>query len=489
LYKSSFVGRSRELETLNALWTADKATLLILSGRRRVGKTRLLTHWLQQNPGSGLYWVAEPTSALTQLRSFSQALMAFVDPDSPIPADFAFTTWEQALSQLALFSQNRRIAIFIDEITYLIDVDPDFVGTLQKVWDHRLSKANVMLALSGSQMGMMKKHLVDYQAPLHGRATAQMLLPPLPFGATGEYFPDYSAFERVQIYAMWGGVPAYWERLDPKKSVTENLRQTVLPAHAWMVDESRILLQDFITDLHNYVGILRAVADGQQALSDISKRTGLTGSKISFYLSVLRDTGFVDRKVPISQRDTDSRKGRYCATDPYLRFFYKFLSAYQSKLALGQIQQMLELIEEEMPAFIEANTWQELCRDWVLLASANGDIPVPVEDVGSEWAGSSMLEVVGISGKYKSLVLGNCFWRDEPADIADLRAMIKKTSLIAQDDSAVYYTGFSANGWTEEAQREASAIAMAKGQHKWQTVGIRLLDLADVDADFARWSV
>ena len=79
---------------------------------------------------------------------------------------------------------------------------------------------------------------------------------------------------------------------NPELPVIENLRRNILPAHAWMVDESRILLQDFITDLHNSVGIMRAIADGQQALSDISGRTGLNSSKASFYLSVLRDTGF-----------------------------------------------------------------------------------------------------------------------------------------------------------------------------------------------------
>lgn len=78
-----------------------------------------------------------------------------------------------------------------------------------------------------------------------------------------------------------GGVPAYWERLDANLSIEQNLRRNILPAHAWMIDESRILLQDFITDLHNYVGILRAIAEGEQSMSEISKRTGMASSKAS----------------------------------------------------------------------------------------------------------------------------------------------------------------------------------------------------------------
>lgn len=489
MFRGAFVARSRELELLDELWGSKKATLLILSGRRRVGKTRLLTHWLNQHPDHGLYWVAEPASALTQLRSFSQALMAFVDPESPLPTDFTFASWELALSQLALHAQNRRIAVFIDEVTYLIDVNPEFVGILQKVWDHRLSNSNLMLALSGSQMAMMQSHLLDYEAPLYGRATAQMQLPPLPFGATSQYFPEYSAADRVRIYAMWGGVPAYWERLNPEKTIVENLRHNVLPAHAWMVDESRILLQDFITDLHNYVGILRAAADGNQALSQIAKRTGLNSSKASFYLSVLRDTGFVKRQVPVSQRGTDSRRGRYVVTDPYLRFFYRFMSAYQSKLALGQMQQMVQLIQEEMPTFIEANTWRELCREWTLLASANDALPLPIDDVGGEWARSYVIDVVGISDKHRALVLGDCFWRQRPMGVKAIQELVKKAAHIAEEAWSVYFVLFSAAGWTEQARAEAEALAQGSGRQRWQPAGIRLLDLEEVDADLTRWSV
>ncbi|MBK9052945.1 MAG: ATP-binding protein, partial [Chloroflexi bacterium] len=95
--RKAFVGRSRELETLDNLWTLPNAALLILYGRRRVGKTRLLTRWLRAHANDGLYWVAEPASELTQLRSFSQAILNFFDPNTRTPPEFSFATWEQAL--------------------------------------------------------------------------------------------------------------------------------------------------------------------------------------------------------------------------------------------------------------------------------------------------------------------------------------------------------------------------------------------------------
>ncbi len=310
-----------------------------------------------------------------------------------------------------------------------------------------------------------------------------------------EYFPNYAAKERVSIFTMWGGVPAYWERLEPSQSVMENLRQIVLPANAWMVDESRILLQDFITDLHHYVGVMRAIADGQQAMSYISKRTGLYSSKVSFYLSVLRDTGFVVREVPVTQLGTDSRRGRYRVTDPYLRFFYRYISANQSKLALGQFSPALTLIEESLPAFIEANTWRELCREWTLRASANGQIPVPLEEMGGEWSQSFEIGVAGISMAERSLVIGNCYWQDTPmgSDVISELAQNVNAILPKEDEVwRVYVTMFSLSDWTENAQEQARNIVVAtanRGRRRWRSVGIRLLDLATVDADLAQWSV
>ena len=213
----------------------------------------------------------EATSALDQLRSFSQALHDFENPDLPAPLDFTFPNWDFALRKVALLAKEERMVLFMDEFTYLLDVSPSFVGVFQKVWDHYLSKSNVMLVLSGSQMGMMQKHLLSYDAPLYGRSSAQIKLAPLSFGTTGHYFPGYSAEERIKIYATWGGIPAYWERLDKNLSVIENIQRQLQPSNSWMLDEPRLLLQDFINDPHNYVGILRAIARGDWTFSEISK--------------------------------------------------------------------------------------------------------------------------------------------------------------------------------------------------------------------------
>lgn len=258
----TFKGRVRELNLLDELWQAPDATFLVLYGRRRVGKTRLLEQWIQKSQARTLYWMAEPSSAADQLRSFSQALYNFANPNAPAPPDFSYATWAQAWQQVAVLAQRERLVLFIDEFTYVLAISPGIAGVLQNAWDHTLNQTNLFLVLSGSHLGMMQRHMLSYQAPLYGRATSKLHLQPMPFGYTQDFFPNYRLDERVAIYAIFGGVPAYWERIDPTSSISDNIRRQLLTPNNLMQAEPRLLLQDFVQEPHNYVSILRAIADG-----------------------------------------------------------------------------------------------------------------------------------------------------------------------------------------------------------------------------------
>ena len=411
--KFKFLDRERELELLDQLWHSPHAEFLILYGRRRVGKTALLSEWIQRFSPRALYWVASPTSAATLLRSFSQALYNFSNPGAPAPATFTYATWEQAFSQVASLAERERLALFIDEFTYLLEVFPGIAGQLQNLWDHLLSQKDLFLCLSGSHLGMMKREFLSYQAPLYGRASAQLHLQPFHFGSTPRFFPNYSAVDRVAIYTIFGGVPAYWERIDPSKSISHNIRSNLLTPNNLLQAEPRLLLQDFITEPHNYIGILSAIANGAHVVKEISSVTGLPSGHVSKYLSVLTDTGFVERRIPVTEKGP-SRSGRYHISDPYLRFYFRFLESRQEQLALGIQEQALAEISKHMIDFIGTYTWEEICREWTLRAGAAGALPYLPDKVGSAWTAEAQVDVVGINSMEKTLILGECKWTRTP---------------------------------------------------------------------------
>lgn len=204
----------------------------------------------------------------------------------------------------------------MDEFTYLIALEQGFAGVLQNVWDHQLKNSNIFLIISGSHLGRMERGVLSYQAPLYGRATSKLHLQPLPFKATVGMFPKYKADERVALYAIFGGVPAYWEQFDPDLSLDRNIKKHLLGDANLNEDRPRLLLQDFVSDIHNYASILRAIAYGYRTPKEIASAAGLNERHISMYLSNLLQTVFAERRVPVT-KSSASRQGRHHMIDPF----------------------------------------------------------------------------------------------------------------------------------------------------------------------------
>lgn len=488
--RAPFIGRFRELGEFNRLYQSQKAEFLILYGRRRIGKTRLITHWMEIEKPRVFFWIAEPTSSTDQLRSFSQAVFRFESPQAQPPQDMSYGDWRTAFEALSRLAEKDRLAVIIDEFTYLLEAEPAVSAYLQHAWDHTLSKSNLFLTISGSHLGMMYRQVLSYQAPLYGRSTANILLQPLPFGVTGSFYPDYAADERVAVYAMLGGVPAYWERFDPQRSVTENIRGEFLNYSASMHDEPRLLLADFLHDPHNYVSIFRAIANGAGTPKEIARISGLEEKHIPQYLNVLTETGFIARRVPVTQPPA-SRMGRHFITDPFLRFYYRFLARRQSQLALGVDEQALEEIKRHLLDFIGTYTWEELCQEWLLRSTGRNRLPFLPDQVGGAWTRKAQVDVVGINSMEKTLILGECKWSPKAMGQDVVDTLIQKSAEFIPTEGhwRVHYLGFARGGWLNEAQSFAKTFQKAaiKGEN-WQAVGISLLNLSQVDQDLKDWS-
>ncbi len=486
----AFIGRKQEIEALNTFWQRNGASLLVVYGRRRVGKTSLLTHWLQTQPiPHALYWVAQPSSAADQLRQFSQAVYRFENPDGTSLETFSYQSWEQALEQVARLAETKRLTLIIDEFTYLLARSPELAGLFQNVWDHLLKQRNLFLIICGSHLGMMQRHVLAYQAPLYGRASAQMHVQPLPFGSTQAYFPAYDAAERVAIYAMFGGVPAYWERIEQSLSISENIRQQLLSPNNLMQAEPRLLLQDFVREPDNYISIFSAIANGYRTQKEMKTFTGLAQGHISSYLNVLESANFIERRIPITA-GARSRQSRYHITDPYLRFYYRFLTARQSQLALGVQEPALAEIRRHLLDFIGTYTWEEICREWVLRAGAAGKLSYLADQVGSYWDKTVQVDVVGINRMEKTLILGECKWSPKQMGTDILKTLVTKTEKVVpnQGNWRVLYVGMARGGWSSSGQSYAGRKAAVSSGKNWQATDAVLVDLNQIDTELASWS-
>jgi AAA+ ATPase superfamily predicted ATPase len=474
-----FVDRRRELQALERFWHVPQAGLMILLGRRRVGKTRLLTHFFENSSTpDALYWTATTHGTGFQLRDFTQILLRYAARFGvPQAADFVFPDWEEAFRFLAdtVASADEPQFIVLDEFTYLIRNDPAITSVVQKVWDHHLSRQpQLKLILTGSLVGMMEREALSYQAPLYGRATSLLRLHPLPFAALSELFGERTAAERVAIYAVTGGVPAYLELFDRVPSFGQALHEECFGPGSIMLTDSALILHEQLQEPQIYESVLSAVAGGFHTWNDIAHMAGVSESSLGHYLKVLQELELIERRDPVLARP-GGRRGRYYVRDHFLRFYYRFVVPHITAIERGYLTAAVDQISAGMRAFIGTYVFEELCREWVLAAAATDDLGFHPEVIGSYWrrhrGAGVQLDVVAANKRERRLFIGEAKWGTGPVGRKVLVDLVQRSKRMPQvaEGWMVDYALFAREGFTD-ATREAAS-----------EVGARLISLPEME--------
>ena len=463
-----FVGRQRELQTLESFYRSPEAGLLILYGRRRIGKTRLITHFLEnhkENPN--FFWVATTHSEAFQLRDFSQAIMRH-DPrmTGPPTEDFTFPGWEAALEHMAdvVELEDRPHLVILDEFTYLLRNEPAISSVFQKVWDHRLSGiSQLKLILTGSLIGMLARQVFSYQAPLYGRATSQIRLRPLPYAAIQELFPERSADERVAIFGVTGGVPAYLELFTRTKDFISGLSDQCLAPGSIMLTDPAVILYEQLQEPQTYESILSAIASGFHQWSDIAKMAGVTETALGHYLKVLQELEFIEKRDPVLAEPT-SKRGRYYVNDNFLRFYYRFIVPQLSAIERGYQEATATKIQAELRAFLGTHVFEELCREWIWAAAMSSHLDFVPEEVGSYWrryrGKGVQLDVVAAAPREKRLLIGEAKWSRKPVSRRVLTDLVQRSQRMPQvaEGWQTHYVLFAREGFTDALEEYAKSV-------------------------------
>ncbi|HSG41902.1 MAG TPA: ATP-binding protein [Anaerolineales bacterium] len=455
-----FVDRLQELAFLNNLLKRQHpgpAQMVLLYGRRRVGKTSLLLHWSAQAGIQATYWAAEKEPAALQRRKLYAALLNMPVNRAPI-----FESWADVWNAASeLINEQKRILI-LDELPYAAEADSAMLSALQHAWDHHFKSSNLILVLCGSQVHTMKT-LLSHQSPLFGRITGQWHLQPLTFSSLREFFPDWPVEERVAAYAIVGGIPAYLEWLDPYRNLTQNIREVMLSPGSMFVAEPTFLLYDEVREPNIYLAVLKAIGQGAHTLNDISNASLIGKAHLSSYLTRLQELYLVERRLPATvpiRGLRKSRMGRYHLSDPYFRFYFRFLAPFHDTLTFDP-DRVLARVKDGLRAFVGQTAFEQLSREWVIGQGKKGQLPFEPEVVGSHWSASVQVDVVTINWHEKQILLGECKWGLDGIDRQIVRELIEqkmpKVMAGLPDggiDWRVHYAIFSRGGVTQAALAE-----------------------------------
>ncbi len=340
-----FVNRNIELRELDA--AAKRGGLLVVFGRRRVGKTRLLRQWLQSH--AGLY-----SQAIEAQRDL-QIQQVFADIRPQLDTQLVPKTWPELFEILSL--QKRRWVLCLDEFPYLTAMDSSLPSRLQKWLDHSLPRG-CLLIVAGSSTRMMHDLFLHRAAPLYGRARKLLQIQPM----------DYPAFcdacnlqpgdpESFEKFACVGGIPKYWEFVESGQNAVALADSLYFDYAPYMEQEPQRLLRDEGVIGLNAVAVLQAVGRGAERPSEIASRLGTAQTNLSRLLQQLLDSSILTRELPFGESMRSTKKVLYRIQDPTMRFWFRVYSPHQSRWRTYTATEKRTLIHGHA-----ATVFEDFCR-------------------------------------------------------------------------------------------------------------------------------
>lgn len=404
-----FVDRQKEQTRLQAALSRKKPQFIVVYGRRRIGKSTLIKKVLDSTRGD-IYFLADRTSEPSQRQLFSSVVDLSVEGFGLA----SYPSWEALLINLSR-AVDHRITVCLDEFPYLVKSCPALPSIIQKLIDEEKLKYNLIVC--GSSQQMMQGLVLDSREPLYGRADEIMKMSPVSSAFIGQAL-GVGPTQAVREYAVWGGIPRYWELRGNYADLYDAIEQLLFTPEGTLYDEPSRLLQDEMRDTVQASSILSFIGNGACRISEIAARAEKKATDITPQLSRLRELGFIIKETPFGESEKKSKKGIYHIADPMLRFYYRFVLPFRSMIELGNSHLVLELFKKVENDYVAA-TWEELCRAFVGIRGVDGII----YQVASRWWGSyydtvkkcylpAELDVVAESFDRKHLLVGECKWQE-----------------------------------------------------------------------------
>ena len=449
-----FVDREQEMETLQSEYEREGSALVILYGRRRVGKTTLISEFIKDK--KALFFLASEEPEAQNRNAFKEKAAEFIDSDLLRDADIK--SWDVLFKAIMDTPFDSKPIIVLDEFQYLGKSNPAFPSIFQRIWEEILKAKSVMVILCGSLISMMESQTLAYGSPLYGRRTAQIRLKQIPFGYYHEFFPDKDRNELIEMYAVTGGVPKYIELFSESKDIYSAIQKCVLNRSGYLYDEPHFLLRQEVSEIGSYFSIIRAIAAGNSKLSAISSVLEIKATSLTKYLKTLIDLDILEREVPITEDNPEkSKKGLYKIKDNYLKFWFTFVYPNMSFIESGHSRIVMDKIKKSLVKNHIAFVYEDVCKERMWELNSEDAWTFNFTKLGRYWDSKDEIDIVALDPEGKNLILGECKYWSDPVGISVLRDLEAKTEAVAweRDHRKVWYVLFSASGFTDELIQEA----------------------------------
>ncbi len=439
-----FIGREKEMELLNREFGRE-SSLVIIKGRRRVGKSRLITEFLKDK--DHLYHEVDSESGQSILASLGRTISGELN--------IRFERWSDALKYYVSSHPGKKV-IAIDEFQYAVKADPELKIEIQALWDTYLSKNDVMLILCGSSLTSMNNLAGDMRSPLYGRNTLDLTIMPLPFRTTvaGDYRKS------VERYAVTGGVPYYMALMDNGDTI-ENVIRMSMEMGSPLLNEGEYLLGSEFRNLSSYNTYLKAMANGHRTMEKITGAVQAPSDEILPYLKRLIEIGMVDRLVPVTEKAPEkSRNGQYVISDNFMCLWFRFIYPYRNSIVRMEndaaVQDLRDHFIDAHVAFVFENVCREELRNYLRGKGI-------AAEYGKYW-GNGEIDLIALDKKDRVAYVCECKYHARPLGMSELNSLVSKAEAVKElKDYKVKYCLFSVSGYND-GMSESGALLFNNGE-------------------------
>lgn len=461
------MNREREFAFLDERFAAENRQLVVIYGRRRIGKTALVTEYLDRRGLAHVYFLADQRGTPQNAERFARTCADAFDDVPPAVEGF-----DDGFEYVARRSDDDLVVV-IDEFSYLVDADETIPSIFQRIYDEVLADTAISMLLLGSSISLMEEGALSHDSPLYGRRTGQWKLTPLTFADASRFFPSYDVEDLVRVYAVLGGVPAYLEQFDSNTSLERNIRDRVLQKGTFLYEEPEFFLRQELREPGTYFAVLEAMAVGNTRVTEIANAVDRDAKGLSRYLQNLQRLEVVDRLVPVT--DPQRKQGIYTIADQFFEFWFRFVAPNIGDLEQGNVEPVASSTIGGLDEHA-SRTFERICRQVV----RHPEFPVAVSRVGTWWHDGEEIDVVAVNEAAGRILLGECKWTNTPVGEGVLADLERKTAAVRWrgDDRTEQFALFSRSGFTA-GLRETSGGRSAL--HLFDLTA--LADLFEIDAN------
>lgn len=451
-----FFGRERELKSLSELYHKDGFGMSVIYGRRRIGKTALITEFIKDK--KAIFYTATKVGKERNLELFSKQVAAVLDPAFE---EAAFTSTEAVFDFISKKMPKEKLILVIDELPYWAEKDEALLSIMQKYIDTEWQDKELMIILCGSALSFMENKVLSEKSPLFGRRDSQIKLEAFNYKDSALFVPDYSTEDKAICYGITGGVAKYLSMIDANKSLDDNIKRLFFHTDGYLYDETRNLLMQEFADITLVNNIIEQIASGENTVNTIAVRVGEKEQTVLYSLEKLIGVGLVEKKKCITE-EKNKKKTQYVLKDHMFKFWYEFIPKAHSVIEIGSGDVYYEkIVKPKLHSFM-GSVFEDMCRYYTLEQGVDGRFGNFVTQVGTWWgienvedkagtknAQSADIDIVAISEIDKSALVGECKFRNEKIDKGVYETLRRRASLITGKYRVGKYLLFSLSGYTE----------------------------------------